>query len=80
MDAEAGSNQVEPQGHIVNPLNQIYFYRSRIQTCVDAWSLEVNVGILAAVKDVFFLEKRQEASYHIGNVIYDLKTLAVENV
>ena len=67
-DAEAGSNQVGSQGHTVNPLNQIYFYTSRIQTCVDTWSLEVNVGILAAVKDVFFLEKR-EGDFPGGTVV-----------
>lgn len=41
---------------------------------------EVNVGILAVMKDTIFFEKRQEASYHIGEAICDLKTLAVEIV
>ena len=59
---------IEPQGCLVNPLNQVYFYTSGNQTCADHRSLEVNVGVLRTVKDVIFLEKRPEASYCINSV------------
>ena len=50
------------------PFNQVYYYTSGNQTCADHKSLEVNVGVLTAVKDVIFLEKRPKASYCINSV------------
>ena len=39
---------------------------------------EANVGILTVMEDIFLSEKKQEVSYHIEDVIYDLKTLSPE--